>query len=397
MNSLKPPLLNLGCSLAILMGVIVGGAFAQPTTNARLDVEAQVINGAVYFSGFSAEQLKIIPDEVENKKQPLVKIWMDGFDQEKLPAVSGELAWVDGSLRYKPDFPFSSGARYNAVFSTQHFSDAPNIWFASPAKKPTPPVEIEAVYPTAGELPENVLKFYVQFSAPMEKGDIYRHISVQRFEKTEKRNVEATEIELPFLEVAQELWSPDSCRLTLLVDPGRIKRGLRPREEAGPVFENGFEYQIIVSGKWLDSDGKPLNGGRDYSKLIRVIETDDVCPDPNKWGLELPKSGSSTSLNVNFDESLDSGLAQRMIRIFDSNNIEVAVKVELGAGQTLVSFKPAKRWMPGKYQLRIDNRLEDLCGNSVARPFDVDVFENSERADADGETVLMFELPEVVR
>ena len=32
-------------------------------------------------------------------------------------------------------------------------------------------------------------------------------------------------IELPFLEIDEELWDPAMMRLTLFIDPGRIKRG----------------------------------------------------------------------------------------------------------------------------------------------------------------------------
>ncbi|MDP7205986.1 MAG: hypothetical protein QGH11_10470, partial [Pirellulaceae bacterium] len=34
---------------------------------------------------------------------------------------------------------------------------------------------------------------------------------------------------------------------------------------------------------------------------------------------------------------------------------------------------PRARWRPGDYQLAVGVILEDLAGNSVARPFEVDV------------------------
>ena len=50
-------------------------------------------------------------------------------------------------------------------------------------------------------------------------------------------------MDAPFLELDEELWSPDGTRFTLVFDPGRIKRGLKPREEAGPILEAGKSYQ----------------------------------------------------------------------------------------------------------------------------------------------------------
>ena len=39
--------------------------------------------------------------------------------------------------------------------------------------------------------------------------------------------------------INQELWDPGMQRLTLLLDPGRIKRGVGPNLEAGLALERG--------------------------------------------------------------------------------------------------------------------------------------------------------------
>mgnify|MGYP003346898067 CR=1 FL=1 len=86
---------------------------------------------------------------------------------------------------------------------------------------PVPPERattlVTQIYPSADVLPENTLKFYVHFSAPMSRGHSYDHIRL-----LDEAN---RPVELAFLELAEELWSPDMLRLTLLMDPGRIKRG----------------------------------------------------------------------------------------------------------------------------------------------------------------------------
>ena len=38
------------------------------------------------------------------------------------------------------------------------------------------------------------------------------------------------------------------------------------------------------------------------------------------------------------------------------------------------SFVPEKPWAAGRYSLVIDTTLEDLAGNSIGRPFEVDLF-----------------------
>ena len=53
----------------------------------------------------------------------------------------------------------------------------------------------------------------------MNRGDVYRQI--QMIELAENQTVQ-----WPFLEMGEELWNQDMTRLTLLIDPGRIKRGV---------------------------------------------------------------------------------------------------------------------------------------------------------------------------
>ncbi len=42
-------------------------------------------------------------------------------------------------------------------------------------------------------------------------------------------------------------------------------------------------------------------------------------------------------------------------------------------GERRWEFHPGMRWRQGKYLLRVETILEDLAGNSVGRPFEVDL------------------------
>ena len=47
-------------------------------------------------------------------------------------------------------------------------------------------------------------------------------------------------VENAFMDFGQELWSPDGKRLTVLFDPGKIKRGVEaPHSELAPLKEGG--------------------------------------------------------------------------------------------------------------------------------------------------------------
>ena len=119
---------------------------------------------------------------------------------------------------------------------------------------PVPPeratTSVTQIYPSADVLPENTLKFYVHFSAPMSRGHSYDHIRL-----LDEAN---RPVELPFLELAEELWSPDMLRLTLLMDPGRIKREVKPIEDLGPALIAGHRYSLLIARTLRDAHGQPL-------------------------------------------------------------------------------------------------------------------------------------------
>jgi hypothetical protein len=39
-------------------------------------------------------------------------------------------------------------------------------------------------------------------------------------------------------------------------------------------------------------------------------------------------------------------------------------------------FTPDQPWRAGEHRIEIDTTLEDISGNGVSRPFDIDVFEH---------------------
>ena len=149
----------------------------------------------------------------------------------------GVYSFKDGVLRFEPQFPLDRMVIYVAWFNPtglDGFKSAPPLpiySFFLPALPPAPATVVRQVYPSADVLPENLLKFYIHFSAPMRSGDIYRHIHL--------RDEAGKDIELPFLELGEELWNPAMTRLTLFIDPGRIKREFKPLEEIGPSLEIG--------------------------------------------------------------------------------------------------------------------------------------------------------------
>ena len=292
-----------------------------------------------------------------------------------VPDVSGRVVLQESALYFAPRYPLRPGMRYRVVYrpsrlpggdtAAEDVVDELTIFDPEPG----PPTEVTRVYPTADRLPENQLKFYIHFSAPMSRGEAYQRVHLL--------DAQGNEVDAPFLELGQELWDPDMRRFTLLFDPGRIKRGLKPREEIGPVLEAGKRYTLVVDADWADAGGRSL--AAEMRKTFDVLPPDDAPLDVEAWQIDPPASGTTDPLVVRFGEPLDHSLLGRMVQVIDPNGERISGAIEVTDHESCWRFKPRRPWTAGQYQLVADTRLEDLAGNSIGRAFDVDVFERVEQ------------------
>jgi hypothetical protein len=291
-----------------------------------------------------------------------------GGDLAGRPAVLGSYAVEGEALRFTPRFPLKPGVHYRAVFHPERLPKHPvkgkDVEEAVLLPKPPrPAAEVEHVYPSADTLPENQLKFYLCFTAPMSRGEAYDHVHLL--------DADGKPVVRPFLELGEELWDPEGKRLTLFIDPGRIKRGLKPREDLGPVLEKGKRYTLVLDADWPDAEGDPLKAA--YRKTFTAGPMLETQPDPKAWRVEAPPAGGREPLAVTFPGPLDHALLQWMLTVEDADGRAVPGEVEVTDDETRWRFTPKESWAAGEYRLVADTRLEDLAGNSIARPFEVDL------------------------
>lgn len=291
-----------------------------------------------------------------------------------VPGMLGDHRIENGLLIFETRFPLKPGVRYRAILDTARAlgrkeADGIEAVFEIPRLKATATTIVQHVYPTRSRLPENQLKFYLHFSAPMSRDEAYQRIHL--------RDASGKEVEHPFLELHEELWDPSGQRFTLFFDPGRIKRNLKPREEVGPSLIEGKRYTLVIDRDWPDATGNPLKDS--FRKAFDVVAPDDVQPDPAKWKLTAPGAGSTAPMHVVFPEPLDHALLQRLLWVVDPAGNKVPGKISVSDEETRWHFIPEKPWTPGRYRLHIDTALEDLAGNSVAKPFEIDVFKSVQR------------------
>jgi hypothetical protein len=299
----------------------------------------------------------------------------NGPTTQKLPAMLGTYRVEGNSIRFEPQYPLVPGLSYQASFRLTELhgfrGDRRELTAVVrvPARSLTPSTVVTQVYPTADVLPENLLKFYVHFSAAMSRGNIYDYIRLL--------NADGKQVELPFLEIDEELWDDSTTRLTVFIDPGRIKRGVLPLEDVGPALESGKRYTLVIDSKWQDGAGKPLK--ESFQKLFLVGAPDREPPDPAKWSVQLPASGTQNPLVVLFPEPMDNALTQRYLHITDVSGKLVEGQISLTDNERRWSFQPVGPWKRGQHQLIVQTTIEDLAGNNIGKPFDVDLFEGVQR------------------
>ncbi len=305
---------------------------------------------------------------------------------DQIPPVLG-LYHVEGrALVFRPRFPLTPGLSYRAEVSPAALElsgDRVVRAFDIAAAAVEPATFVERVSPSAPVLPENLLKFYLHFSAPMGRGEAYQRI---RLLDDAGRTVDA-----PFLELDEELWDPTGRRLTVLLDPGRIKRDLVPNREVGPPLNAGRRYSLVIDRNWRDARNRPLR--EDYRKIFTTGPADRRIPAVGLWRLVPPRAGTTAPLTAEFPEPLDYALLGRLLEIRDSagNRVEGAIAIE--RDETRWQFRPARPWQAGVYRLRVDSALEDLAGNRINRPFEVDRFEKVERKASRQTKELRFTIP----
>lgn len=284
------------------------------------------------------------------------------------PTLFGEHRLEGRRLRFAPRLPFLPGDEYVAAFdpgalrrlaggaAAESRVEELRFRLERPAREPP---RVLAIHPATGDVPANLLRAYVQFSAPMRPDVAAEHLRLV--------DDRGREVELPFVEVPGGLWDPGGTRLTLLFHPGRIKRGVAPRETLGPPLEEGRSYRLIVAAGWPAATGEALV--ESVEKSWRVGSEDRAAVAPERWTLAAPPAGTREPLVARLGEALDHALAQRLVTVLRDGN-PVLGRAELAADGAEWRFQPRAPWSAEEHVLRVDPDLEDLAGNRVGRLFD---------------------------
>src|SRR5262245_23694865 len=291
------------------------------------------------------------------------------------PPMLGDYKAADGVVRSTPLFPFDQGRQYHVRFEPTRLpgggADAGGVIetaIGRPASTAVPSTMVARVYPSGDTVPENLLRMYVEFSAPMGRRSGVEYIALL--------DHQGKEIEGAVLPLDYEFWSPDHKRFTVFFDPGRVKKGILPNVQMGRPLEVGRSVTLVIKREWPDENGLPLK--EEFRRELRVGPTDLEPLDTSSWRIQSPAAGSRNGVVVTFPEPLDHGLLMRALGVHrDGKEVEGSITVD--QNEMRWTFTPATAWRAGTYQLLALDILEDLAGNQIGRAFEVDNFDTVDK------------------
>jgi hypothetical protein len=281
-----------------------------------------------------------------------------GLPAADLPPMAGRLAADGADACFVPRFGFVDGTAY-AV--TVDGAPAGVLTRRRPGRLAA--AQVLAIHPAAGEVPRNLLRCYVWFSAPMSEGYAAGHVWL----------ADDAGAPLPgaLLPAEHELWDAGRRRLTVLLDPARIKRGLAGHRAAGYPLRAGQPVALVVDAGFRDAAGTPLRAGAERRYAVGPDERRRV--EPADWTVAVPAAGGTEPLAVTFGRPLDHGLLARCLHVTGPGGSRVAGTAQAGPQDRSWRLVPAAAWAAGTHRLHVDPVLEDLAGNSARRVFDRDL------------------------
>jgi hypothetical protein len=284
---------------------------------------------------------------------------------DNLPDVFGRYHVVEDGIRFIPYFPFEPGLSYRASFDPRplgryELSDVLTHEFSLPREPSVAPTEVEHIFPSSDDLPENLLRFYICFSNAMRRGRAEAEISLLGPDGEPAPDV--------LYRAPVELWDRSMRRLTVLLDPGRLKRGVGPNRELGPPLKNGQAYTLAVGVGMTGLSGSHLP--KTVYKRFRVT---DAVREPiavEQWKIVLPETNSRRPLALEFARPLDWAMLSQTITIGSTCKQSIDGRMVIDHYERRWSFTPASPWAAGSYHVRVASSLEDVCGNNIVGAFD---------------------------
>jgi len=322
-------------------------------------------HSSIRITGLSGAELRALRD-ARLSDEAWVALLRVGVSGNDTAPVAGDYVVESGSLDFRPRFPFDRGQPYLVRFDPEKLpmprtTPLVQATVSLPAATLEPSTVVTTITPSSDTWPENLLRFYIHFSAPMSRRGAIGFVSLVD-EKGRK-------LEDVFLEVNANLWNGDDTRFTVLLDPGRVKRGILPNLELGRAIQDRGRYTIVIDAAWRDAAGQPLK--EVYRRDVKVGLPIERPLTPADWRVIPPKVDTGDPVSVTFPWPLDHALLQNAIGVSSAGGQVVQGAVSTEADETRWVFTPEAPWKRGPHELRVLTLLEDPSGNQVGRAFEM--------------------------
>ena len=213
----------------------------------RIVLNTDVVPARIEVAGLSARQMVDLYNA--STDVPKTDVFRVTVAPDQPPMLGSYAFEGEDRFVFTPMFPLDPGRAYYVTFIPRG-GTAITATVGLPATHTTPTTVVSQVFPSGEVIPENQLRLYVHFSAPMgSKGGLdFIHLLDEN----------GAEVKDPFLPLDAEFWNDDRTRYTVFFDPGRQKRGIAPIAEMGRSLTAGKSYTLVVDPDWRDGNGLPL-------------------------------------------------------------------------------------------------------------------------------------------
>jgi hypothetical protein len=311
---------------------------------------------------FGAVEVRGLPAAMLNNPGPellSVAAGEPGQLDSTVPRLAGRYVVDDEVLRFEPRYRPSEGLVLRVVVRGD--STVTRLIELPRGPAATSTTMVTGVFPSADTIPANHLRWYLEFSSSMREGEQEANVHLL--------DASGREVDDAFLIVSEELWDPARRRLTVLFDPGRVKRGVRQNLESGAPLVAGRDYVLRVDRGWRDGRGAPL--ARGFEKRFHVVAADRTPLDSAEWKVTPPREGTREPVTLDFGRGMDRALAERLV-VVTQDNRRVPGRMILAAGERIWRLEPDQVWQGREYELRVSPVLEDPRGNRLGLNFDRD-------------------------
>jgi hypothetical protein len=223
------------------------------------------------------------------------------------------------------------------------------------------------VFPSASEIPTNLLRFHIRFDEVPEVFNIGTAI----------RLIDAAGVAIDhvFLDLNEGLWSADGLTLTVMLHPGRIKTGLIASRALGNAFQEHNQYELQLRCEFFPRlqaySPSSASATNEWAciKRFMVIEAVDTSIDAQSLLLSVPNAYSLSPLSITFPRSIDRLGAENYVRLSSAADELLEVQIEVGSAERVIHFLPRHAWPSGPVTVHFSLDFEDVSGNRLSSAF----------------------------